>query len=107
MQALSERLDFAALLSTLQGWLGCDLCVMVHRRGAEFNIGFCARLERIRSPQAPADPAILDFEGARVLTLAPAQGIATLHTVRGSRGTAEWIEISLAFGMVTTIEPVS
>jgi hypothetical protein len=107
MDAVTEPLDFPALLAILQGWLGCDLCVMVHRRGADFNIGFCARLERVRSSQEAGEPAILDFEGARELTLAPVEGIARLHTVRGSRGTAEWIEISLAFDMVTTIERVS
>jgi hypothetical protein len=104
VEAFSEQLDFAALLAVLQRWLGCDLCVMVHRPGAQFNVGFCARLERIRPPETDGGPAILDFEGARELSLAPVEGIAHLHTVRASRGTAEWIEISLAFGMVTTIE---
>lgn len=105
MEAFSEQLDdFAALLAVLQRWLGCDLCVMVHRCGTDFNIGFCARLERVRSPQEAGDSAVLDFEGAREMTLAPVDAIARLHTVRGERGTAEWIEISLAFGMVTTIE---
>ncbi len=104
MEACSERIGFTRLLAVLRGWLDCDLCVMVHRPGAEFNVGFCARLERIRSPEAESGPAILDFEGARELSLAPVEGIARLHTVRASRGTAEWIEIALAFGMVTTIE---
>jgi hypothetical protein len=104
VKAFSEQLDFAAFLAVLQGWLGCDLCVMVHRPGAEFNVGFCARLERIRPPEADDGPTILDFDGARELSLAPLEGIGHLHTVRAGRGTAEWIELSLAFGMVTTIE---
>lgn len=104
MEAFSEQLDFAALLAVLQRWLGRDLCVMVHRPGTDFNIGFCARLERVRSPQESGESAVLDFAGARELTLAPIGAIVLLHTVRGSCGTAEWIEISLAFGMVTTIE---
>jgi hypothetical protein len=104
VEAFSEQLDFAALLAALQRWLDCDLCVMVHRPGAQFNVGFCARLERIRPPETDGGPAVLDFEGARELSLAPVEGIAQLHTVRASRGIAEWIEISLAFGMVTTIE---
>ena len=104
MDASSQRLDFVTLLATIQGWLGCDLCVMVHRPEGGFNVGFCARLERVRSPKEAGGPAILDFDGARELTLAPVEGIARLHTVHGSHGTAEWIEIALAFGMVTTIE---
>ena len=80
---------------------------MVHRRGADCNIGFCARLERVRSPLGADEPVTLDFEGARELTLAPVEGVARLHTVHGSRGTAEWIEITLAFGIVTTIERLS
>jgi hypothetical protein len=104
VEAFSEQLDFAALLVVLQQWQGCDLCVMVHRPGAQFNVGFCARLERIRPPETDGGPSILDFEGARELSLAPVEGIAHLHTVRASRGIAEWIEIRLAFGMVTTIE---
>jgi hypothetical protein len=106
MDAFSRQLDFTALLAALQGWLGSDLCVMVHRRGAEFNIGFCARLERIRSPREGGEPAVLDFEGARELTLAPVEGVASLHSVRGGRGAAEWIEVNLAFDMVATIERV-
>jgi hypothetical protein len=81
MEASSQRLDFPALLATLQGWLGCDLCVMVHRPNAEFNIGFCSRLGRVRSSQGTGDPAILDFEGARGLTLAPVEASARLHAV--------------------------
>lgn len=107
MQAFSERLDFPALLGVLQEWLGCDLCVMVHRPEAEFNIGFCSRLERVRSPKGTGDPAILDFEGARELSLAAVEASARLHTVSGPSGRVEWIEISLAFGMVTTIERLS
>lgn len=102
MEAFSEQLDFAALLAVLQRWLGSDLCVMVHRPGAQFNVGFCARLERIRPPDG--GPAILDFDGARELSLASVEGIAHLHTVHASKGTTEWIEISLDFGMVTRIE---
>lgn len=104
MEAFSEQLDFPTLLAVLQRWLGCDLCVMVHRPGAQFNVGFCARLERIRPPETDGGPSILDFDGARELSLAPVEEIAHLYTVRGSCGAAEWIEISLAFGMVTTIE---
>jgi hypothetical protein len=104
MQASSEPLDFPALLRPLQGWLGCDLCVVVHRPDSQFNIGFCSRLERIRSPSGDGGPAILDFDGARGLTLAPIEGVAHLHKVCGPGGTAEWIEINLAFGMATTIE---
>lgn len=104
MEAFSEQLDFAALLAVLQRWLGCDLCVMVHRPGAQFNVGFCARLERIRPSETDGGRSILDFDGARELSLASIEGIAYLHAVRASRGTAEWIEISLDFGMVTTIE---
>jgi hypothetical protein len=68
---------------------------------------FCARLEWIRSPRGAGEPAILDFDGAKELSLAPVEGSASLHAVRGDRGTAEWIEINLAFAMVTTIERVS
>jgi hypothetical protein len=107
MDAFSEQLDFAALLATLQRWLGCDLCVMVHRPNTDFNIGFCSRLERVRSSQGTGDPTILDFEGARELSLAAVDASARLHTVSGPSGTVEWIEISLAFGMVTTIERLS
>lgn len=109
MDSFSEPLDFSALLTTLQGWLGCDLCVMVQRRGTEFNIGFCARLECIRGPRGTGEPesAVLDFEGARELTLAPVEANARLHTVSGPSGAVEWIEISLAFDMVTTIERLS
>jgi hypothetical protein len=107
VEAFSEQLDFAALVAVLQRWLGCDLCVMVHRPGAQFNVGFCARLDLIRPPETDGGPSILAFEGARELSLAPVEGSSRLHTVRASRGTAEWIEISLAFGMVTTIERLS
>jgi hypothetical protein len=104
VETFTEQLDFATLLAVLPGWLGCEMCVMVHRPGAQFNVGFCAHLERIRPPESDSGPSILDFEGARELCLAPVEGIARRHTVHASRGTAEWIELSLAFGMVTTIE---
>jgi hypothetical protein len=107
MRSQSEPLDFLELLARLQGWLGCDLCVVVHRPNTDFNIGFCARLERVRSPVGAGAPAILDFDGARELTLAPLEGVAHLHGVQGSEATAEWVEIGLAFGVVTTIERLS
>ncbi len=106
MQSSRRTLDSTALRAVLGDWRNRDLCVVAHHPGWQFNIGFCARLEGVRSAEGGEKAAILDFEGARALTLAPEEMAVSLHTVHGARGSAEWIEARLDFGLVVTIERI-